>query len=470
MRIILSSFLLLLCLSGLYAQDSYQIKVEIDNYEGDTIILGYYLGENQYVRDTAVRQKNKFVFEDDEALPTGIYLVIVPPKNEIIQLLIDDDQELSISARYDDGLKDIEFKGSDENEVYYSYVNYIQDKKLKSAEIYSLMDSLEETSDEYQDYVSQVKEIDNLVQSHMDNIKSEHPDSYTSLILRSNEEIKIPDYEGSDKEVQLKRFHFFKKEYIKNMFLEDERMFRSPHLFERIEYYTDKLTMRSPDSIAQSVDKILQPLEKNEDAFQYYLVHFLNKYAKSKVVGHDGVYVHIAENYYAKGKAPWTKAEQLAKILKNSENLAPTLIGKIAPNITLQDRENNNVSLHDIESDYTIIYFWNPDCGHCKKSTPKLIDFYKENKDKGFKVIAVCGKTGKDYDSCWSYIDEKEDMDMLYNLGDKFYRSKFKSVFYVKTTPKLFVLDKDKKILSKGIGVEQLPELMKYLTEEEAID
>jgi thiol-disulfide isomerase/thioredoxin len=455
---------------NLWAQDSYKISVELDGYTKDTLILGYYLGNNQYVKDTTVRHKNKFVFEADSLLPIGMYMVIVPPHNDIIQILLDkQDQQFNITATYDNGLKDIRFKGSEENSLYYSYVNFIQEKRPKSNELRALLDSLDESDERYQSFKEKLLAIDNEVQLKTDQIISEYPESYTSLILRTNAEIEIPEFEGEKSEVELKRFHYFKKHYFDKMYLSDPRMFRTPYLFERTDYYTDKLTMRNPDSIALSVDEILMSLQNNEDAFQYYLVHFLNKYAKSKVVGQDGVYVHIADNYYAKGLAPWTEAEQLNKILKNANELRPTLLGKIAPDLTLENQAGEKIQIHDIDAEFTVLYFWNPDCGHCKKSTPKIIEFYNAYKDKGVKVATICGKTGKDLGECWKYVNEKEGMDVLYNLADQFYRSKFKSVYYVKTTPKIYVLDKDKKILSKGIGAEQLPDLMDYLLKKEEI-
>ena len=471
MRILLNLvFLLFLSVGSLDAQNSYEITVELDGFEKDTLILGYYLGNNQYVKDTTVRRKNKFIFKADSLLPIGMYMIIVPPLNDIIQILIDEkDQQFSISATYDKGVKNIKFKGSDENELYYSYVNFIQEKRPKSNELRQLLDSMDESTVEYKIMKDELLSIDDAVQLKTDQIIAQNPNSYTALILRTNAEIDIPPFEGSKSEVELQRFHYFKKHYFEKMYLSDPRMFRTPYLFERTNYYTDKLTMRNPDSIAMSVDEILMELQGNETAFQYYLVHFLNKYAKSKVVGHDGVYVHLADNYYAKGLAYWTEAEQLNKIIKNANELRPTLLGKIAPDITLEDQAGTKINIHDIDAEYTVLYFWNPDCGHCKKSTPKVIEFYNDYKDKGVKVATICGKTGREIGQCWEYIDKQEGMDILYNLADEFYKSKFKSAYYVKTTPKIYVLDKDKKILSKGIGVEQLPELMNYLFEQEEI-
>ena len=49
-------------------------------------------------------------------------------------------------------------------------------------------------------------------------------------------------------------------------------------------------------------------------------------------------------------------------------------------------------SLHGIDAKYTVLFMWDPDCGHCKKETPKLNDFYKNSKHD-VEVFAVSADT-----------------------------------------------------------------------------
>lgn len=146
----------------------------------------------------------------------------------------------------------------------------------------------------------------------------------------------------------------------------DPRLLRTPFLFERIDYYIQKLNVQHPDSLSKAVDFVLQKVRPAEDTYKYYLIHFLNFYAKSNIVGMDAVYVHLVDKYYATKKAPWTDSAQLVKITENANELKPTLIGKIAPNVQLERRDGVKFKLHDIKSEYTILYFWAYDCGHCK--------------------------------------------------------------------------------------------------------
>jgi hypothetical protein len=82
-----------------------------------------------------------------------------------------------------------------------------------------------------------------------------------------------------------------------------------------------KYVPQHPDSVNIALDILFGKLQKNQDNFKYFLVHFLNHYAKAQVVGFDACYVHIALEYYCKGLASWAKKEDIEKICDNARRL-----------------------------------------------------------------------------------------------------------------------------------------------------
>ena len=169
-----------------------------------------------------------------------------------------------------------------------------------------------------------------------------------------------------------------------------------------------------------------------------------------------------------------TKKEDLEKICDNARRLAPILIGRVAPNITVADRNNQPHALWDVDADYTVLFFWATDCGHCKKAAPHMVEFAKKFKDRGVKVFAVC--TGvvtskedsntpeKVHDNCWKGLEEKEfSDDLFFNVYDPYIRSKYKTLYDVQTTPQIFILNRNHEILMKRIGAEQLGEVMEQV-------
>ena len=184
-------------------------------------------------------------------------------------------------------------------------------------------------------------------------------------------------------------------------------------------------------------------------------------------MGFDGIYVHLVDEYYSKGFAPWIDAEQLDKMKKNADGLRPILVGKTAPEIkVIRYPEERPVSLHGIKSPYTILFIWDPTCSHCKASLPSIVKFYEKYKSLGVEILAVCSQFTDKVPECWKYLDDNNIKPGWINAADPYHQSKYKVLYDVKSTPQIFILNKDKKIISKGIGAEQLDDLMKQVLED----
>ncbi len=457
-KIILTLAIVFASTFSLQAQEGYQIDVELDGFEGDSLYLGFYYGNNQYLKDTAVIENGKFTFAGEETLDQGVYMVVIPPDNRFFQIHLDDDQQFSIKTNAEDPSKFMKVKGSKDNTLLYEYLNYLGRQKPKAEALQAKIQAGD------QDAVAKMEKINEEVSAFQRKLISEHPNSLTAAIVKANLPLDLPEYPDTDPDAQMKKWRWMQKNYFNNIDLTDERMVRTPFLFERVDYYINKLQVQHPDTISNAIDVVLEKMRPAKETFKYYLIHFLNEYAGSKIVGMDAVYVHLVEEYYAKGDADWTEEKQLQKIIDNAKELKPLLIGKTAPDVRLEDRNGKSYNLHDIDSEYTVLYFWRYDCGHCKKSTPHMKKFYDNFKDRGVKLVAVCVKFTKDIPDCWKYVDENEIGDWMH-LVDPYHRSKFSQVYNIKTTPQVYILDKNKEIISKRIGAEQLEEVMDKIIE-----
>ena len=131
-----------------------------------------------------------------------------------------------------------------------------------------------------------------------------------------------------------------------------------------------------------------------------------------------------------------------------------SLIGKTGPNLIMQDQNLKPRQLYDIKNRYTILYIFDPDCGHCKEETPKLVSFYNKNKSRfDLEVYAVSA------DSSLSKMkDYIRDMKMPWITvnGPRTYVGPYQDHYDAITTPALFILDNKKKIIAKKIPAEKL--------------
>lgn len=447
------------------AQKGHEIKVKIDDFKEQELYLGYYLQDKQYLLDTAtLGSDGYFTFAGEGITPGGMFLVVMPPDNQYFQLLIDENsQRFSVHCKNKlNPTEGMVIKGSEDNKVFYDYLQFLAIKRPEVARLQNGIDKPETSEKEKESLQQQIDAINKEVMDYQDNLIHKHPQSLTAIIIRSNLPLDVPEFEGETKDVEVKKWQYAKKHYFDNLDLSDPRMLRTPFLFQRLDHFVNKMTIQHPDSINQSLFYVLEKMKPAEETFKYYLIHFLNTYAKSQIVGFDAVYVFLAQTYYATGLAPWTDEEQLIKIIENANKLEPLLIGKIAPNIKMSTRDNKEMWLHDFQSPYTVLFIWDPDCGHCKKSMPKVVEFYNQYKDKGVAIFAICTKLYDEIEKCWETIDQNG-MGIWFNTIDPYNRSKFRTLYDVKTTPQIYILDEKKEILSKRIGAEQIGEVMEQI-------
>ncbi len=459
-RFILFTFIILFS-NALIAQKNHEIKFTIDNYENDTLLLAYFYGEKQLIKDTIYSKgKGNFQYKSDSLLAPGVYIGLLYPSKEYFQFLINPDEfKFSIQLDYKN-LQKMSAKGSKDNKMFFDYLDYIAEKNKIAKALNEEKTKLTEQKLDIKEVDKKLDDLDKEVNEYQLQLINSNPKMLTSMLIKANRDVQLPQYEGTNDEINQKKYIYYKEHYFDNIDFKNPATIFTPYINNKIETYMENLTAPIPDSINTSIDYILSKMTTQSEIWRYYVSYFLNKYARSQYVGMDAVYVHMVKNYYAKGLTPWVDEENLIKIIDNALKMENVLIGKKAPNVILYKEDGTPVSLYDVVSDYTVLLFWKTDCGHCKASMPDIIKFQEQYMDKGVKVISVCTKMGDKISECWEKVKELKMEGLFLNLGDEKNRSNFHSLYNVQTTPSIFILDKDKKILIKQIPAEKLGEIM----------
>lgn len=456
--------------STLMAQKGHKIEFTIEGYESPQAYFAVHYDGNQYIKDTmAVSPNGSFIKEGEDKLPGGTYMVILPPDNSYFEVLVgsDKEQHFSMKTTVANAIGDMKAKNSKENELLYGYLQFLSSQRKKGEPLQKELESA--TGKKLEQVNKQLDAIDKEVMTYQQNLMEKNQGSLVAAIVKGSQEPNIPPApkEATEQERNLHNYTYYKAQYWDNLDFQDERLIRSQLFQPRLQRYLDKMTVQDPDSLTQEIDMLVGKADGSEEMQKYLLIYAVNKYAQSKVVGMDAVYVHIVDNYYGKGLAPWTDEEQLKKMLKTSKELRPLLIGKKAPNILISTMEGKKIQLYDIKTAYTVLYIWDPDCGHCKKSAPDMVKFSEDYKDKGVTIFSICAKD-KNKEKCLASIEEKNLGGWLNTMATDNNELYYRLHYAVKSTPVTYILDKDKMILSKRIGAKQLPEVMDLLIKIEA--
>jgi peroxiredoxin len=206
------------------------------------------------------------------------------------------------------------------------------------------------------------------------------------------------------------------------------------------------------------VFKFIDDVRPNKRIFQFATSWFLNSSINSNIMGMDALFVDLARTYYLSGQAFWATDESMKKIRENVAFAEHNLIGKIAPDLTLENIDGEFVNLHKLNSKITILVIYEPDCSHCKEFVPHLHkDVYQKYKNKGLKIYAIYSMDKKDE---WSDFLTKHNLYDWINVWDETHISQFKILYDGRKTPATYILDENKKIIAKGMTVEQIDKLL----------
>ena len=453
--IAISTFLFIYSISSF--SQGYRIELKVDGLKDTTIQLGFYFGEKTLLADTApINSNGVAVFKGDTLLDRGMYFVVLP--GNYFELLLGDNQQFSIKTSLERVNEDLTFTKSPENAEFAQYRRFMGERQQRMGELQKQAQEQRETGDVDQKLLDEIKKLDAEVKTKGDEVIGKYPNSLLASIIRSLKPIEFPDFNipdnapNADSLRWINSIRYNQKHYFDNINFAEAGLVRTPFFQGRIDNYFDRVLIPAPDTVILYAVQVIERSRSNPLMFRFILNHLFTKFSNSSIMGMDAVFVHLAEKYYLTGQADWINEESRTKIANRVADLKPNLIGSKAPNITLRDMKGVARELHKIKADVLVVYFWEPSCTHCKKVTPELNAVYKKYKSKGMEVFAVY--TQDDMEKWKGYVDSNG-LGWI-NVWDPARASRYHKLYDIDSTPVIYVLDKDKKIVAKRIGVESL--------------
>jgi thiol-disulfide isomerase/thioredoxin len=462
--------------------DGYLIQFRLKNMKNDTIILGQRFNQSYIRKDTALLDESgKGEFRGNTPLPQGMYLVYLPD-NRFFDLLIGEDQHFTFENDTSDMLTYMKLSGSVENEAFYDYQLFLKNKREEAVALQEKIKSTDNEADSIV-YSTELSTLNDEVQGYTDKVIADNKGTFLSVFLQALQDVEVPDPPRDENGVitdSLFQYRYFKQHYFDNFDISDVRLLRTPLYENKIMTYIDKVVIQIPDTLIREVDMLISKSRTDEQLFRYMLITLFNHYAQSQIMGMDALYVHLAENYYIP-EATWSDKEFITKLKDRVAKLKPLLLGKVAPDIQLvrisldhiiQANEDEELKknpyvgeffqLHAIKAPYVILYFWEVDCGHCKKQTPMLYEAYQRLKSRGVEVVAVHILGGEEGKVKWiNEINNKGYHDWI-NAWNP-YDFQYKILYDISATPALFVMDENMKIVAKRIDPEQAEKIISAL-------
>jgi thiol-disulfide isomerase/thioredoxin len=205
------------------------------------------------------------------------------------------------------------------------------------------------------------------------------------------------------------------------------------------------------------------------EMYKFLLNWYTDEYINPKFMGQDAVFVHLFEKYHSKGLTSWLNEKQMETISRRAYMQMSNLIGIKASDLEMVDSTGKRKTLYGVNAAFTLVVFWDPTCGHCKEEIPRIDSIYRASwKAKGLKVYSVLSDNDKKNEwvnfvkekklDDWVHVYETKEMEKIVSDAQK---PSFRQLYDVIQTPTIFLLDNEKRIIGKKLGVDQLNELIK---------
>ncbi|ROL57524.1 DUF5106 domain-containing protein [Bacteroidetes/Chlorobi group bacterium ChocPot_Mid] len=441
--------ILFFCNPSYSKQKEYYIKCKIDNYKDykNAYLYNYYWGKYNLI-DTAKVINGEFEFRLATDSPVGVYKIRISP-DKVIENIIFNNEDIELTADYKNLTETLEFQKSQENKIYLLYNNYLNREKNRDKALNYLLTFYQEEDTFYkniQDEFKKIRENNRLV---INQLMNDNKNLIVTKLIKY-EQLPYPENDSTLSIIQFLYEHFWD-----NFDFNDTLLLYSPILDSKI---NDYFTLYENASLSRDeqeenfkipADKLLKITQNNDKIFNFIVEKILND---SETFGLLNLYQYVADKILS--DITCVDESQIQEIQNKSIKLSHLTVGNTAIDFEI----TKEIKLSDIKSDFTLLIFWDSQCPHCFKTLSELKSFYNEAKKRNFEIVGVSNDT--------SSVELKKAIIergyKWFNVCDfKGWQSTLFKKYNILATPTMFLLDKNKKIISRPINAKQVIDKIK---------
>ena len=412
----------------------YEILFKSQNVNDNYLYLTGIYGNKTYIVDSAKYAKKQYLFKNTkQALPAGFYTIQTQHHDILADFIVDKFRTFTVEETENE----LVFINSDENTVYQQFKKDV----LSGNELNIYYDTAPESL------------LGKFVKAQ-----------YMPVIIP---EFFWGSHEGREAAAK-KRYQFLINHYYDNVDFKDIRLMYTPLDIDLKDFFMELLYPQGAENVILCIEDLFQrildekPTREQFDVKDFYLKKLIHLYINA-APQFDTVFVYLVDNHVTKlMQSEFISDSEIDVFKRIADRKRKTLTGHTIPVFESYTSEHRKISTADIKTDYTLLWFWDPDCEHCVEETPKLCDFYYRYRELyNFEVIA-CSVT-EDYDRWIAFINEHhlDWFNTSYAVEAPNYDATEFFNFY--ETPAIYIIDNQHKIVARQFPLDELIEVFESL-------
>lgn len=472
----LAAFMLAGSVLQAQSNSKYEIALEVKPIQNQWVYLANYYGGIKMMADSAFLDKSgKGKLSGENPLPQGVYILASPNRTILGELLLGEDQQFSIKADTTKPETGLIFSGSADNALFNEYTTFLNERAGKAEELRRQMNTANEPQREQ--LATEIRTLNQQILDYRNRVEKEHSESLLALLFSTMHDIKYPEelQNPQTREDTLATYRYGKEHYWDGVDFMDGRLVRTPVFDARMKDYLQNWVSPEPDSVIYELNWMMGYGRNDPEMERYLISYFVDNYINPRIMGQDKVFLHVYNNYIAAEptRAPWLNETQLKTIRERAYRIMGNQLGAQAWDLAFPDTTNNIQTLYNTAGKYTVLVFWDVNCGHCKEVLPVLDSLYKNEWQKeGVAMYALMTNEEslkdwapfiREHASGWTHVHEPRAMRHENESAGK---PNFRQLYDIRSTPTLFLLDADKRILAKDISMNDLALFLKRRLDE----
>lgn len=453
-----------------------RIEVRLPDAQfGDSIFFTEFYGDNQFALDTVRYQGGGRVsFACPPANQPGRYSVVLQEDKNVDFLFAG--SPVSMTIRSGPLPASVTIEEGEDAKLMYDYMKFMDDMREKRAPFDAILSSESTSPEEKNDAEESIIALGTEVLAQQDVIMVEHPASLMSVYLKMVNEVEYPEVPDGVLNPEVWATEEYRRRFWERVDFSNPAVVRDPIITMLLDYYFQSVLPAIPGLVHSEATGLIARA-KDVSVKQYLIEYFILEYVNPSVSCMDEVFVKIFDYHDSLDDLEWMPAENRREFRQLSDALKPNLCGANLPDLTLQSPSGDWQSLSDMDHDFRLVVIWDSECEHCVEQMEALNVMQDLLASLDVGVYAV----GYDFHpEGWRDVIRQHAWDFAWHVSDvpamqdQAVRDSlllngltnqeslgFREYLDIRTTPKLYLLDANNKILSKGMGAEAVPDLVR---------